>query len=107
MPSRNQIQVDPATEHTQDCLLSRRERVTVRTGLAIPGRLQQEQSCWLFVSGWFLDLPYRVVTIRQVLDAGDSHRARQYVCPAGSLGSGGGFAGVRSCDAAVLWFIFF
>ena len=77
MPSRNQIRADPAGEHTHDCLLGRRERVTVRAGLAIPRRLQQEQ---LFGSGWFLDLPYRVVTIRQVLETGDAHRAHQYVC---------------------------
>ena len=64
------------------------------------------QPCWLFGSGWFLDLPYRVVTITQVLDTGDANRARQYVCPAGSPGTAGGFAGVCSCDAAVLWFIF-
>jgi len=42
MPSRNQIQADPAAEHTHDCLLGRRARVTVRAGLAIPRRLQQE-----------------------------------------------------------------
>jgi len=37
MPSRNQIQADPATEHTHDCLLGCREMiVTVRAGLAIP-----------------------------------------------------------------------
>jgi len=88
------IQADPAAERTHDYLLGRRERVTVRAGLAIPRRLQQEQPCWLFGSGWFLDLPYRVVTIRQVLDTGDAHRARQYVCPAGSPGTTGGFAGV-------------
>ena len=41
MPSRNQIQADPAAEHTHDCLLGRRERVTVRAGLAIPGRLHR------------------------------------------------------------------
>jgi len=35
MPSRNQIQADPAAEHTHDCLLGRREKVTVRAGLAI------------------------------------------------------------------------
>jgi len=85
MPSRNQTQADPVAEHTHDCLLGRRERVTVRAGLAIPRRLQQEQPCWLFGSGWFLDLPYRVVTIRQVLNTGDVRRARQHVCPAGSL----------------------
>jgi len=106
MPSRNQIQADPAAEHTHDYLLGRRERVTVRAGLAIPRRLQQKPPCWLFGSGWFLDLPYRVVTIRQVLDTGDTHRVRQYVCPAGSPGTAGSFAGVRSCDAAVLWCIF-
>jgi len=106
MTSRNQIQPDPAALHTHDCLLGRRERVTVRAGLAIPRRLQQERPCWLFGSGWFLDLPYRVVVIRQVLNTGDTHRARQHVCPAGSLGMAGGFAGVLSCDAAVLWFTF-
>jgi len=37
MPSRNQIQADPAAEHTHDCLLGRREKVTVRAGLAILG----------------------------------------------------------------------
>jgi len=57
----------------------------------------------MFGSGWFLDLPYRVVAIRQVLNTGDAHRARQHVCPAGSPGMAGGFTGVRSCDAAVLW----
>jgi len=45
MPSRNQIQADPAVEHTHDCLLGRCERVTVQAGLAIPLRLQQEQPC--------------------------------------------------------------
>jgi len=50
MPSRNQIQPDPAAQHTHDCLLGRRERVTVRAGLAIPRRPQQEQPCWLFGS---------------------------------------------------------
>jgi len=105
MPSCNQIQPDPAAQHTHDCLLCRHERVTVRADLAIPRRLQQGQPCWLFGSGWFLDLPYRVVAIRQVLNTGDAHRARQRVCPAGSPGTGG-FAGVRSCDAAVLWFTF-
>ena len=50
MPSRNQIQPDPAARHTHDCLLGRRERVTVRAGLAISRRLQQEQPCWLFGS---------------------------------------------------------
>jgi len=95
MPSRNQIHTDPAAEHTHDCLLGRRERFTVRAGLAIPSpqRLPQEQSCWLFGSGWFLDLPYRVVTIWQVLNMNDAHRARQHVCPAGSPGTAGGFAG--------------
>jgi len=107
MPSRNKIRADPAAKHTHDCLLGRRERVTVQAGLAIPRRLQQEQPCWLFGSGWFLDLPYRVVTIRQVLDTSGAHRARHYVCPAGSPGTTDVFAGVRSCDAAVLWFIFF
>jgi len=102
MPSRNQIQTDPAAEHTHDCLLGRRERVTVRAGLAIPRRLPQEQPCWLFGCGWFLDLLYHVVTIRQVLNTGDDHRARQHVCPAGSPGMAGGFAGVRSCDATLL-----
>jgi len=82
MPSRNQIQTDPAVERTHDCLLGCRERVTVRAGLEIPRRLQQEKPCWMVGSGWFLDLPYRVVTIRQVLDTGDVHCARQYVCPA-------------------------
>jgi len=107
MPSRNQTQSDPATEHTHDCLLGRRERVTVRAGLAIRRRLPEEQPCWLFGSGWFLDLPYRVVTIRQVLNTGNAHCARLYVCPARSPGMAGGFAGVRSCDATVLWFTFF
>jgi len=102
MPSRNQIQTDPAAEHTHDCLLGRRERVTVRAGLAI-WRLPQEQPCWLFG----LDLQYRVVTIRQVLNTGDAHRACQHVCPAGSPGTADGFAGVRSCDATVLWCTFF
>ena len=41
MPIRNQIQADPAAEHTHDCLLGRRERVTVRAGLAIPRRLHR------------------------------------------------------------------
>jgi len=77
----------------------------VRAGLAIPRRLQQEQLRWLFGSDWFLDLPYHVVVIRQVLNTGDAHRARQHVCPAGS--PAGSFAGVRSCDAAVLWFTCF
>jgi len=54
MPNRNQIQAEPAAEQTHDCLLSHRERVTVRAGLAIPRRLQQEQPCWLFGSGWSL-----------------------------------------------------
>ena len=106
MPSRNQIQSDPTAWHTHDCLLVHRERVTVRVGLAIPRRLQQEQPCWRFGSGWFLDLPYHVVGIRQVLNTGDAHRARQHVCPTGSPGTAGGFTGVRSCDAAVLWFTF-
>ena len=56
--------------------LGRHERATVlkvRVGLAIPRRLQQEQPCWLIGSGWFLDLPYRVVAIRQVLNTGDVH----------------------------------
>jgi len=100
MPSRNQIQPDPAVQHTHDCLLGRRERVAVRAGLAIPRRLQQDQTCWLFGSGWFLDLPYCVVAIRQDLSTGDAHRAHQHVCPAGSPGTAGGFAGVHSCDAA-------
>ena len=73
MLSRNQIQPDPAAQHTHDCLLGRRERVTVRAGLAIPRRVQQGQPCWQFQSGWFLDLPCRVVTIRQVLITGDDH----------------------------------
>jgi len=34
MLSRNQIQADPAAEHTHDGLLGRREKVTVRAGLA-------------------------------------------------------------------------
>jgi len=72
MSSRNQIQTEPAAEHTHDCLLGRRERVTVRAGLAIPQRLSQEQSFRMFGSDWFLDLPYRVVTIRQVLNTGDA-----------------------------------
>ena len=55
---------------------------------------------------WFLELLYRVVAIRQVLNTGDAHHARQHVCPAGSLGTAGGFVGVRSCDAAVLWLTF-
>ena len=107
MPSCNQIQADPAVEHTHDCLLGRRERVTVRAGLGIPRRLQQEQPCWLFGSGWFLDLPYRVVAIRQVLNTGDAHCVRQHVCPARSPGTAGSFAGVRFCDGPVLWFAFF
>jgi len=41
MPSRNQIQADPAAKHTHDCLLGRRERVTVRAGLTIPRRLHR------------------------------------------------------------------
>jgi len=106
MPSHNKIQPDPATQYTHDCLLGRRERVIVRTGLAIPRRLQQEQPCWLFDSGWFLDLPYRVVAIRQVLNTGDAHLTRQHVCPARGPGTAGGFAGVHSCDAAELWFTF-
>jgi len=59
-----------------------------------------------FGSAWFLDLPYSVVAIGQVLNRGDTHRTRQHVCPAGSPGTVGSFAGVRSCDANVLWFIF-
>jgi len=47
-----------------------------------------------FGSDWFLDLPYRVVAIRQVLNMGDAHRARQHVCPTGSPGT------------AELWFTF-
>jgi len=104
MPSLNQIQPDPTAQHTHDFLLGRRERVTVRVGLAIPWRVQQGQPCWQFGSGLFLDLPYRVVAIRQVLDTGDAHRARQHVCPVGNPGTVGRFAGVRSCDDAVLWF---
>ena len=97
MPRRNQIQTDPAAEHTRDCLLGRRERVTVRAGLAIPRHLPQEQSCWLFGSGWFLDLPYRVVKIKQVLNTGDVYRAYQLVCPAGSPGT------VRWREVYFLW----
>ena len=81
MPSRNQIQPDPAAQHTRDCLLGRRERVTVRAGFAISRRLQQEQSCWLFGSGWFLDLPYRVVAIRQFLNTGDAPACRSCLEP--------------------------
>jgi len=36
MPNHNQIQPDPAAQHTHDCLLSLCERITVRLGLAIP-----------------------------------------------------------------------
>jgi len=54
----------------------------VRAGLAIPRRLQQEQSCCLLGGGWFLDLPYRVVAIRQVLNTGDANHTRQHGCPA-------------------------
>jgi len=79
MTSRNQIQPDPATQYTHDRLLGHRERVTVRAGLAIPRRVQQGQPSWQFGSGWSLDLPYRVVAIRQVLNTGDAHRARQHV----------------------------
>ena len=43
MPSRNQIQPDPAVQYTHNCLLGRRERVTVQAGLAIPRRVQQGQ----------------------------------------------------------------
>ena len=85
LPSRNQIQPDPAAQHTHDCFLCRRERVTVRAGLAISRRVQQGQPCWQFDNGWFLDLPYRVVAIRQVLNAGDAHRARQRVGHGGQL----------------------
>ena len=106
MPSRNQIQPDPAVQNTHDYLINRRERVTVRAGLAIPRRLQQEEPCSLFDSGWFLDLPYCVVAIRQVLNTGDTHRACQHVCPPGSPRTAGSFADVRSFDAAVLWFTF-
>jgi len=106
MPRRNQIQPDPAAQHTHDCLLGRHERVTVRAGLAISRRLQQEQLCWRFGCDWFLDLPYRVVAIRQVLNTGDAHRARQHVCPVGSPDTAGGFAGVRSCDATVFGLLF-
>jgi len=42
MPRRNQIQADPAAEHTHDCLLRCCERVTVRAGLASPRRLRQD-----------------------------------------------------------------
>jgi len=51
MPSRNQIQPDPAVQYTHNCLLGRRERVTVQAGLAIPRRVQQWQPCWQFGSG--------------------------------------------------------
>jgi len=85
MPNRNQIQPDPAAQHTHDCFLCRRERVTVRAGLAISRRVQQGQPCWQFDNGWFLDFPYRVVAIRQVLNAGDAHRARQHVGHGGQL----------------------
>ena len=80
------------------------KKIIVRAGLAIPRRLQQEQPCSLFGSGCYLDLAYKVVATKQVLNTGDTHRARQHVCPAGSPGTAGRFAGVRSCDAAVLWF---
>ena len=56
----------------------------------------------MFGSDWFLDLPYRVVTIRQVLNTGDVHHARQHVCPTRRPGMAGGFAGMRSCDTTVL-----
>jgi len=78
MLSRKQIQPDPAAQHTHDCLLGRRERVKVRAGLTIPRRVQQGQPCWQFDSGWFLDLPYCVVAIRQVLNTGDVHCTRQH-----------------------------
>jgi len=77
--SHNQIQADPAAEHTHDCLFGRRERDTVRAGFAIPRRLQQEQPCWLLGGGWFLHLPFRVVAIRQVLNTGDANRTRQHL----------------------------
>ena len=51
-------------------------------------------------------LTSHTVWSRQVVNTGDGHRARQHVCPAGSPGTAGSFAGVRSCDAAVLWFTF-
>ena len=38
--NRDQIQPDLASQHTHDCLLGRRNRVTVRAGLAIPRRVQ-------------------------------------------------------------------
>jgi len=104
MPSRNQIQPDPAVQYTHDCLFGRRERVTVRAGLAIPRRVQQGEPYCQYGNDWFLELPYRVVAIRQVLNTGDTHRARHYVCPVGNPDTAGRFAGVRSCDVTVLWF---
>jgi len=59
----------------------------------------------MFGSGWFLDLPYRVVAIRQVLNTGDAHRARQHVCPAGSPGMAGGFAQWRFTTDFRFWSI--
>ena len=49
------------------------------------------------LSGWFLDLPYRVVAIRQVLNTGDAHRAHQHVCPAGRGIAGSGDALLHRC----------
>ena len=63
MSRRNQIQSDSAGQHTHDSLLGRRERFTVRAGLAIPRRVQQGQPCWQFSSDWFLDLPHRVCVL--------------------------------------------
>ena len=56
----------------------RRERATVRARLTIPRHLHQEQPCWLFGGGGFLDLPYRVVAIGQVHE-GDANGAHWHV----------------------------
>ena len=86
IPSYNQIQPDPAAQHTHDCLLGRRERVTVRLGLAIPRSVHQGQPCWQFGSGWFLDLPYRSdsdahhTDIMSVLPGARARRSASLAC---------------------------
>jgi len=104
MPSRNQIQPDPAAQHTHDCLLGCRERVQRGRVWQFLGAYNRSNhvGC-LAVAG---SLTSHTVWSRQVVNTGDGHRARQHVCPAGSPGTAGSFAGVRSCDAAVLWFTF-
>ena len=51
----------------------------MRARLIIPRHLHQEQPCWLLGGGGFLDLPYRVVAIGQVLHEGDANSAHQHI----------------------------